>query len=158
MEIARDLVGVIGFAGVVVFFWIALIAGFRSKKDYEKEATIKNGVIISKSFSITRSGIFSGRLYELQIMTDDGEKYNVKSLSFRVRFYKEGKQVKIIVPNDLGTSDLPDGSVCYKNQSILEIEQEKSFILVLGVLVTVLFTVLLVVGIIGFIAELVEAI
>lgn len=91
-------------------------------------------------------------------MTDDGKKYNVKSLSFRVRFYKEGKQVKIIVPNDLGTSDLPDGSVCYKNQPILEIEQEKSFILVLGVLVTVLFTVLLVVGIIGFIAELVEAI
>ena len=57
MEIARDLVGVIGFAGVVVFFWMALIAGFRSKKDYEKEATIKSGVIISKSFSITRSGI-----------------------------------------------------------------------------------------------------
>ena len=158
MEIARDLVGVIGCAGVVVFFWMALIAGFRSKKDYEKEATIKSGVIISKSFSITHSGIFSGRLYELQIMTDDGKKYNVKSLSFRVRFYKDGKQVKIIVPNDLGALDLPDGSVCYKNQPILEIEQEKSFILVLGVLVTVLFTVLLVVGIIGFIAELVEAI
>ena len=94
---------------MLLFFWFVLINGIKQKKQYEEKATVKDAVIIKKSSRRQQVGArFSGKLYELEAMTDEGKKYHIETFSYRVRFYKEGQNVKIIVPNNLKEYVLSD--------------------------------------------------
>lgn len=157
MDIVRDIVSILGFALFVAFFWFVLINGIKQKKQYEEKATVKDAVIIKKSSRRQQVGArFSGKLYELEAMTDEGKKYHIETFSYRVRFYKEGQNVKIIVPNNLKEYVLSDEKVLYSNDVILKIDKDTNLTIILGFIVTLLFTLLLGIAIIAVIVEIIK--